>query len=92
MDAVGSVATKIEAVNQVRTTSARDIEDLDKLDTEAIQFSLLTPIHLATRVDEHNRIVKKGVKKIASLVVQSRLHPRLLKGPEAEEIMDLSKR
>ena len=92
MDAVGSVATNIEVVNQVRTASARDIEDLDILDAKAIQFSLLDPIQLDTWVDEHNQIIKKGIKEITSLVVQIHLHSHLLKVPEAEEIMSLSKK
>ena len=36
LEAVGSVMTKIEAVNQVRTASVRDIEDLVVLDAKAI--------------------------------------------------------
>lgn len=45
---------------------------------------------MATRVNEHARITRKGIKEIASLVVQGRLHSRLIKGPEAKEIIEIS--
>lgn len=67
-----------------------DIEDLAVLDSEAIHFSLLAPVQLATQVDKHNKIVKKGIKEIDNLVIQSHLHSRVTKGPEAEEIINVN--
>lgn len=60
------------------------------MDSETIHFSLLSPTQLATRVFEHNRIVKKGIKEITILVIQVYLHLFLTKGPEAEEMININ--
>ena len=62
------------------------------LDTEALQLSLLALVKMATRVDEHVRIMKKKVKRLANFVVQSCLHMHILGGPESEEICNLSEK
>ena len=57
-----------------------------------MHFSVISPTKMTTWVDENARITKKGIKEIASLIVQSRLHARLTKGLEAEELMEISEK
>ena len=57
--------------------------------SETMNFFLISPAQMATRVDEHARITRKGIKDIASLVVRGCLHSRLTNGPEAEEIIEV---
>ena len=60
------------------------------MDFEAMHFSLKSPMQMATRVDEHARITRKGIKEIASLVVQGHLHSRLTNGLKVEEIIKVN--
>jgi hypothetical protein len=90
LDAIESVAPNIEAVNHVRVSLVIDIEDLTIFDSEAIHFSLLYPMQLATWIDEYNIIVRKGIKKIVTLVIQISLHSCMTKGTEVEEIININ--
>ena len=55
-----------------------------------MHFSVISTAQMATQVDEHARITRKGIKEIASFVVQGRLRSRLANGLEAEEIIEVS--
>ena len=46
-------------------------------------------MQMATRVDEHARITRKGIKEIGSLVIQGHLNSLLTNGPETEEIIEV---
>lgn len=59
-----------------------NIEDLAVLNSKAIQFSLLDLVKLATRVDEHSRIIRKFIKEIDNFMIQTHLHSRMTKGTE----------
>lgn len=72
----------------MRAAYETNIKEFTVVDSETIHFSLLSLAQLATRVVEHNRIVKNGVKEIASLIIQGHLHSCLTKGSEAEEMIN----
>jgi hypothetical protein len=81
---------KNEVVEQVRAALATKIQDLAVVDSEAIHFSLISLAQMATRVNAHAKITREGIKEIASLIVQGHLHSHLIKGPEAEEIIEIN--
>ena len=90
LDTIKFIEQKIEAIKHVRVSSLIDIEDLAALDSGAIHFSLLAPVQLATWVFEYNRIVKKAIKEITSLVIQIRLHSCMTRELEAKEIININ--
>ena len=53
-------------------------------------ISLISPVQMSTRVDEHAKITRKGIKEITSLTIQSRLRTQSTKDPEAEELVELN--
>ena len=81
---------KIEVIERARAAFVADILDLEVVDSEVIHLSLISPMQMATQVDEHAMITRKGIKEIASLVIQVCLHSRLTKGPEAEDVIEVS--
>lgn len=89
-ESIEYITLKIKAVEWVRVASTADIQDLAVVDSKAIHFSLISPAQLATWVDEHNRISKKGIKEVAGRVIQGRLHSRLTNGREAEEVIEVN--
>ena len=89
-ESLESLTSKKETVEQVRAVSTIEIQDLAVVDFEVIHFSLISPAQMATRVNEHARITRKGIKEIALLIVQGCLHSRLTKGPEAEKLIEIS--
>ena len=89
-ESLESLTSKKEVVEQARAASAAEIQELAVVDSEAMHFSLISLAQMATRVNEHARIARKGIKEIASLTIQGHLHARLTKGPEAKELMEIS--
>ena len=59
-ESLESLTSKNEVIEQVRAASASDIQDLAVVDSEAIHFSVISPSQMATRVNEHAKITRKG--------------------------------
>ena len=60
------------------------------MDSKEMHFSLIALAQMVTRVDEHAIITRKGIKDIASLIVQGCLHSDMTNGPEAEEMIKVN--
>jgi hypothetical protein len=78
------LSPKNEVLEQVRVTSVILIQYLAVVVSEVIHFSLISPTQMVTRVNEHAKITKKGIKENSSLIIQGFLHSCLIKGLEVE--------
>lgn len=85
-----SLTPKHDVVEKVRATPTTEIQDLAVVDFEAMHFSLISPAQMATRVNGQAKITRKGIKEVDSLIVQGCLHSCLIKGPDVEEIIEIS--
>ena len=61
-ESLESLTSKKEVVEQERSSSVVEIQDLAMVDSEAMHFSVISPAKMTTRVDENSRIAKKGIK------------------------------
>ena len=89
-ESLEALTPRTEEVEHVRASSEEEIKNLVVLDSEMMDFSIISPARMAARVEENAQIAKIGIKEIAALTIQSHLRMQPTKGLEAEELVELN--
>ena len=68
-ESLKTLMPRVEEVEQIRASSEAEIKNLSVLNSEVLDFSVISPVRMVAQVEQNARLAKKGIKEIAALTI-----------------------